>query len=153
MSEPTFRGLRQHGDPAECPGLTYLGIRKREASTTVELPSGGSIVIGGLVRDEVRQAMSGNPALCADPDPRHAVPLARLPAQCDELVIIATPYLVRPVERSKLARPDDNLVPEGDVATFSSIASTRSTACAKPPRPQAATTAPSAISTSKDFER
>ena len=35
-----------------------------------------------------------------------------------ELVIIATPYLVRPMERSKLARPDDNFNPENDAASF-----------------------------------
>ena len=58
------------------PATTLLGIRKRLAETTVELPSGGSLVIAGLVRDEIRQAISGYPGLIEDPDPRHAVPLA-----------------------------------------------------------------------------
>ena len=31
-----------------------------------------------------------------------------------ELVIIATPYLVRPVARTELQRPDDNFQPEND---------------------------------------
>ena len=35
-----------------------------------------------------------------------------------ELVIIATPYLVRPVARNKLARPDDNLNPSSDGAAY-----------------------------------
>lgn len=35
-----------------------------------------------------------------------------------ELVIIATPYLVRPVARNQLARPDDNLSPSNDAGTF-----------------------------------
>ena len=35
-----------------------------------------------------------------------------------ELVIIATPYLVRPVARNQLARPDDNFSPENDAAAF-----------------------------------
>ncbi len=33
-----------------------------------------------------------------------------------ELVIIATPYLVRPVARNELNRPDDNFSPENDAA-------------------------------------
>jgi pilus assembly protein CpaC len=31
-----------------------------------------------------------------------------------ELVIIATPYLVRPVNRNELSRPDDNFQPASD---------------------------------------
>ncbi|WP_137155329.1 type II and III secretion system protein family protein [Rhizobium sp. FKL33] len=118
VSEPTFEGSATMATQKSVPGLTYLGIRKREASTTVELPSGGSIVIGGLVRDEVRQAMSGNPALAQIPILGTLFRSRDFQRNATELVIIATPYLVRPVERSKLARPDDNLVPEGDVAMY-----------------------------------
>jgi pilus assembly protein CpaC len=118
VSEPTFEGSASMATRDNVPGLTYLGIRKREASTTVELPSGGSIVIGGLVRDEVRQAMSGNPALAQIPILGTLFRSRDFQRNATELVIIATPYLVRPVERSKLGRPDDNLVPEGDVAMY-----------------------------------
>jgi pilus assembly protein CpaC len=118
VSEPTFEGSGVMPTRNNVPGSTYLGIRKREASTTVELPSGGSIVIGGLVRDEVRQAMSGNPALAQIPILGTLFRSRDFQRNATELVIIATPYLVRPVERSKLARPDDNLVPEGDVAMY-----------------------------------
>jgi pilus assembly protein CpaC len=95
-----------------------LGLRKREASTTVELPSGGSIVIAGLVRDDIRQASSGYPALMNLPILGTLFRSKDFQRNETELVIIATPYLVRPVERSKLARPDDNFNPEGDVETF-----------------------------------
>ena len=43
--------------------MTALSIRKRLADTTVELPSGGSMMIAGLVRDDVRQAVNGLPGL------------------------------------------------------------------------------------------
>jgi pilus assembly protein CpaC len=118
VSEPTFEGSIVSAATASVPGLTYLGIRKREASTTVELPSGGSIVIAGLVRDDIRQATSGYPALSKLPILGTLFRSKDFQRNETELVIIATPYLVRPVERSKLARPDDNLNPEGDVATF-----------------------------------
>ena len=118
MSEPTFEGAFTSIAHADIPAVTYLGIRKREASTTVELPSGGSIVIAGLVRDDVRQASSGLPALMKLPILGTLFRSKDFQRNESELVIIATPYLVRPVERSKLGRPDDNFNPEGDVATF-----------------------------------
>jgi pilus assembly protein CpaC len=118
VSEPTFEGSLVSGANAGTPGLTYLGLRKRTASTTIELPSGGSIVIGGLVRDDIRQATSGLPALMKLPILGTLFRSKDFQRNESELVIIATPYLVRPVERSKLARPDDNFNPDGDVETF-----------------------------------
>jgi pilus assembly protein CpaC len=133
VSEPTFEGSQTspgHIFPGvslfpkankqsyDIPAATLMGLRKREASTTVELPSGGSIVIAGLVRDDIRQATSGYPALMQIPILGTLFRSKDFQRNETELVIIATPYLVRPVERSKLARPDDNFNPEGDVETF-----------------------------------
>jgi pilus assembly protein CpaC len=118
VSEPTFEGSYVSGGSNLVPAITYLGIRKREASTTVELPSGGSMVIAGLVRDEIRQASSGLPALAKLPILGTLFRARDFQRNETELVIIATPYLVRPVERSKLARPDDNFNPESDVAGY-----------------------------------
>ncbi len=95
-----------------------MSIRKREASTTVELPSGGSIVIAGLVQDNIRQAMSGLPGISKVPVLGALFRSKDFQRNETELVIIATPYLVRPVARGALARPDDNFNPEGDGATF-----------------------------------
>lgn len=118
VSEPTWEGSSVSAATQGIPGLTALSIRKREASTTVELPSGGSIVIGGLVRDEIRQATSGYPGLSRLPILGTLFRSKDFQRNATELVIIATPYLVRPVERSKLGRPDDNFNPEGDVAMY-----------------------------------
>lgn len=128
VSEPTFEGSASSAGTiwpilgkkkdVSFQGATLLGIRKREASTTVELPSGGSIVIAGLVRDDIRQATSGTPGLMNVPILGALFRSRDFQRNETELVIIATPYLVRPVERSKLARPDDNFNPESDVAGF-----------------------------------
>lgn len=122
VSEPTFEGSVVSpgiiGSTANRSGATYMGLRKREASTTVELPSGGSIVIAGLVSDNIRQATSGYPGLSRLPILGTLFRSKDFQRSETELVIIATPYLVRPVERSKLARPDDNFNPEGDVAMY-----------------------------------
>lgn len=119
VSEPTWEGSDVSGNTvAGIPGSTYLSIRKREASTTVELPSGGSIVIAGLVQDNIRQAMSGLPGLAKIPVLGTLFRSKDFQRNETELVIIATPYLVRPVARNQLARPDDNFNPENDGATF-----------------------------------
>jgi pilus assembly protein CpaC len=119
VSEPTWEGSAVTGNTApSIPGSTYMSIRKREASTTVELPSGGSIVIAGLVQDNIRQAMSGLPGISKVPILGALFRSKDFQRNETELVIIATPYLVRPVARSALSRPDDNFNPEGDSATF-----------------------------------
>ncbi len=120
VSEPTYEGnvVSGNGNTTRLPGSTSLSIRKREASTSVELPSGGSIVIAGLVQDNVRQAMSGLPGASKVPILGTLFRSKDFIRNETELVIIATPYLVRPVARNQIARPDDNFNPENDAATF-----------------------------------
>jgi len=120
VSEPTYEGsaVTGNGSSLAIQGNTYMSIRKREASTTVELPSGGSIVIAGLVQDNIRQAMSGLPGLSKVPVLGTLFRSKDFMRNETELVIIATPYLVRPVARSEIARPDDNFNPENDAASF-----------------------------------
>ncbi len=120
VSEPTYEGsvTTGNGTSLGVPGNTYMSIRKREASTTVELPSGGSIVIAGLVQDNVRQAMSGLPGISKVPVFGTLFRSKDFIRNETELVIIATPYLVRPVARNEIARPDDNFNPENDAASF-----------------------------------
>lgn len=120
VSEPTYEGsaVTGNGVATSIPGSTYLSIRKREASTSVELPSGGSIVIAGLVQDNVRQAMSGLPGISKVPVFGTLFRSKDFIRNETELVIIATPYLVRPVARNQLSRPDDNFNPENDAAMY-----------------------------------
>ncbi|HMQ57207.1 MAG TPA: type II and III secretion system protein family protein, partial [Rhizobiaceae bacterium] len=117
VSEPTFGGSQTvHNMVGETPGATLLGVRKRLADTTVELPSGGTMMIGGLLHDEVRQVVSGYPGLSKVPVLGALFRSKDFVRNETELVILVTPYLVRPVERNKLARPDDNFNPSSDAA-------------------------------------
>ncbi|WP_245424538.1 type II and III secretion system protein family protein [Sinorhizobium sp. BJ1] len=119
VSEPTYEGSVVTGNGVTTiPGNTFLGIRRREASTSVELPSGGSIVIAGLVQDNIRQAMSGLPGASKIPILGTLFRSKDFQRNETELVIIATPYLVRPVARSALSRPDDNFNPANDLESF-----------------------------------
>lgn len=115
VSEPTFE--TPFGTPGgRDGGVTAIGLRKRLADTTVELPSGGSLVIAGLVRDEVRQVISGFPGLSKLPILGSLFRSRDFQRYETELVVIVTPYLVRPVAREALARPDDGLAFASDGA-------------------------------------
>ena len=110
VSEPTSEGS------AEAVGRNILSVRKRLADTTVELPSGGSMMIAGLVRDDVRQVLSGYPGASKIPILGTLFRSRDFVRNETELVIIVTPYLVRPVARNKLNRPDDNFIVASDGA-------------------------------------
>ncbi len=95
-------------------GLNVPGLRVRRASTTVELPSGGSVAIAGLVRDEYRQIINGVPALKDLPVLGTLFSSRDFQRKETELVILVTPYTVRAVNRQKLEDPGRNLEPSSD---------------------------------------
>ncbi|RWK15316.1 MAG: type II and III secretion system protein family protein [Mesorhizobium sp.] len=116
VSEPTTEGSATLEGGRTMPGMTILSLRKRLADTTVELPSGGSMMIAGLVRDDVRQAVAGLPGLAKIPVLGTLFRSRDFVRNESELVIIITPYLARPVARNELAKPDDNFNPSSDGA-------------------------------------
>ena len=119
VSEPTTEGSvpLSTGVPGLA-GINVLSIRKRLADTTIELPSGGSMMIAGLVRDDVRQAYSGVPGLSKIPVLGTLFRSRDFVRNETELVIIVTPYLARPNARTALAKPDDNFAPASDGAGY-----------------------------------
>ncbi len=89
------------------------GLSTRRAETTVELGSGQSFAIAGLLQSSQDQTTSKFPALGDLPV---LGPLFRsdvFQRGETELVIIVTPYVVRPVSQ-KMALPTDGLVPPND---------------------------------------
>ncbi len=97
-------------------GISVPSLAVRRGETTVELPSGGAMVMGGLLRDQSRQALGGFPGL------KNLPILGALFGSRDyqrnetELVIIVTPYLVSPTTTAALSRPDDGFAPSSDAA-------------------------------------
>jgi len=119
VSEPTTEGsVALSTGVQRIPGANMLSIRKRLADTTVELPSGGSMMIAGLVRDDVRQAVNGMPGLSKIPVLGTLFRSKDFVRNETELVIIVTPYLSRPVARNALSKPDDNFNPPSDGAGY-----------------------------------
>ena len=95
--------------------ITIPALKVRRAETVVELPSGGSLVMAGLLSDQSKQALSGYPGL------KNLPVLGTLFRSRDylknetELVVLVTPYVVKPVPRSNLAQPDDGFGWASDV--------------------------------------
>ncbi len=86
--------------------LTIPGLKVRRANTTVELPSGGALVIAGLISDETKQAITGTPGAKSIPILGALFRSRDFIKSETELVIIVTPYTINPVAREKLVRPD-----------------------------------------------
>lgn len=118
VSEPTIEQSQSLGIGAAAgQGTGILSIRKRLADTTVELPSGGSMVIAGLIRDDVRTVVNGFPGLKDVPVLGTLFRSRDFVRNESELIVVVTPYLVRPVAESKLNLPTDNFNPASDAAT------------------------------------
>lgn len=90
-------------------------LSKRQARSTVELPSGGSLALAGLIKDDIRQNIDGLPGLKDVPVLGTLFRSRDFIKRETELVIIVTPYMVRPTARQELARPDDGLAPASDM--------------------------------------
>jgi pilus assembly protein CpaC len=95
-------------------GISIPSLKVRRAETTLELPSGGSMVLGGLLEDSVRQSISQLPGLGKLPVLGPLFRSRDFQRAETELVIIVTPYLVKPVPRSELATPDQGLATASD---------------------------------------
>jgi pilus assembly protein CpaC len=99
-------------------GLNVPSLTVRRAKTTVELPSGGSLVMAGLLQENMRQTISGVPYL------KDVAVLGQLFRSRDyqnsetELVIIVTPYLVDPTHESKLTDPSKGFVSASDMQSI-----------------------------------
>ena len=118
VSEPTSEGSVPMSGGVRSLGANMISIRKRLADTTVELPSGGSMMIAGLVRDDVRQVVNGMPGISKIPVLGTLFRSRDFVRNETELVIIVTPYLARPVARNELAKPDDNFNVASDAAGY-----------------------------------
>lgn len=95
--------------------ISIPALKKRQAKSTVELPSGGSLALAGLISDNVKQNIDGLPGLKDLPVLGTLFRSRDFIKEETELVVIVTPYLVRPSARRELARPDDGLAPATDM--------------------------------------
>jgi len=90
-------------------GLSIPALTVNRAETTVELPSGGSLVIAGLIKEETRQAMDGVPGVERLPVLGALFRSRDFTNNETELVVVVTPYLVDPAADADLAAPGEGL--------------------------------------------
>lgn len=86
-------------------------ISERSASTTVELGSGQSFAIAGMFRADRQQSKSEFPGLAKLPILGALFRSSAFQRGETELVIIVTPYVVRPTTRDRLKTPLDGMAP------------------------------------------
>ena len=89
--------------------LVIPALSTRRAETTVELGSGQSFAIGGLISNSTRNNLDKVPGLGDVPVLGPLFRSTRFQRSESELVIIVTPYLVAPVGGARLATPRDGL--------------------------------------------
>jgi pilus assembly protein CpaC len=102
---------------AEGTSLTIPGIRTRRAETTVELPSGGSLAMAGMIQEQTKQQINGIPGLMQLPVLGALFKSRDYINQQTELMVLVTPYVVRAVAQKELSRPDDGYADASDPAT------------------------------------
>lgn len=87
----------------------FPSLDTRSADTVVELPSGGSMMLAGLIKDTTRQLVDGTPGLKKLPVLGALFRSRDYINNQTELVVIVTPYLVGSVAERQLDTPADNL--------------------------------------------
>lgn len=98
--------------------LTIPALAVRRAETTVELPSGGSFAIAGLLQHMTKQEIDGFPGLKDMPVLGALFRSRDYQNNETELVVMVSAYLVNPVQADKIALPTDGFVPATDPETI-----------------------------------
>jgi pilus assembly protein CpaC len=95
-------------------GTTIPSIKTRRAETTLEIPSGGSMAMAGLIQEQTKQAVNGLPGLDQLPVLGALFRSQDFINNQTELMVLVTPYVVRAVAQKELSRPDDGFAPASD---------------------------------------
>jgi pilus assembly protein CpaC len=95
---------------------TIPSISERSAATTVEIPSGGSLAMAGMLQNVTRHNINGFPGLMELPILGPLFKSNDYINQRTELMILVTPYIVHAVAEKDLSRPDDGFADPSDPA-------------------------------------
>ncbi len=119
-------------------GFTIPGISTRRAETTVELGSGQSFMIGGLLSTNSGNSIDKAPFLGDLPILGNLFKSQGFRRQETELVIIVTPYLVKPISAGNIALPTDGYRNANDIQRILGARMHDSETGGTRPKPQAA---------------
>jgi pilus assembly protein CpaC len=109
---------RDDANSAKSAGVDIPGFQTRRTETTVELPSGGSMAVAGLIKQSSSVNTNGLPGLMNLPILGALARSRAFLSNETELLITVTPYIVKPTEQRNLPRPDDGYVDASDPAAM-----------------------------------
>lgn len=96
--------------------LTIPALNVRRASTSVELPSGGAMMIAGLLKETTKQTLDSLPGMMTLPVLGALFRSRDYQSGETELVVIVTPYIVKPTSPDRLQTPADGMKIADDVS-------------------------------------
>lgn len=117
VSELSTSGAFTLGGTADN-ALVIPALNVRRASSTVELPSGGSLMIAGLLREDLRQNIDQLPGLGSVPVLGALFRSRDYISGETELVIVLEAYIVSPTSPGRMQTPADGLVIANDAQTL-----------------------------------
>lgn len=106
------------GQAVSATSLTIPALKVRRAETTVEIPSGGSLVIAGLIQEQTKQSLDSVPGIKDVPVLGALFRSRDFQNDETELVVIVTPYLVDPTDPQGFRDPDRGYVTPRDSRTI-----------------------------------
>jgi pilus assembly protein CpaC len=99
-----------------CAGCSPIsGLKMWRANSVVELPSGGSLMMGGLLSNDITTGLHGIPGAMNIPILGQLFRSNAFQHNETELVITVTAMLVKPVQPKLLALPTDGFAPASDL--------------------------------------
>ncbi|MEM9055619.1 MAG: type II and III secretion system protein family protein, partial [Pseudomonadota bacterium] len=111
-------GVNTDGDVILAQTLTIPALIVRRAESTVELPSGGSTMLAGLIQSRSRQTIDQLPGIKKLPVIGALFQSRDFLNEETEMVVIVTPYLVDPARKDELRTPADGFVNAKDPQTI-----------------------------------
>lgn len=104
---------------AGTPGaLSIAGLNVRRVQNTVEIPSGGSMMIAGLLQESTRQTIDALPGIGGLPVLGQLFRSRDYLSGETELVVIVEPFIVTPTSSSRMQTPADGLRIATDAQTI-----------------------------------
>ncbi|QOZ06225.1 type II and III secretion system protein family protein [Bradyrhizobium sp. CCBAU 51765] len=117
LSSQNAISVTQAVSAGQTSSITIPSIQTRRAETTLEIPSGGSMAMAGLIQQQTKQAINGLPGVDQIPIIGALFRSQDFVNNETELMVIVTPYVVRAVAQKELSRPDDGFAPASDAQT------------------------------------
>jgi pilus assembly protein CpaC len=98
--------------------LTIPSVKTRRAETTLEIPSGGTLAMAGMIHEQTKQQLNGIPSLMNLPVLGALFKSRDYINRQSELVVLVTPYVVRAVAQKDLSKPDDGYADASDPSSI-----------------------------------